>query len=284
MGLGLSSKYNSCSNSSCVVRGHTYRIIDIIGQGGEATVYRCVDKKGSQHAVKVFYFSRYPRFHIPQRVDGFTKEARILKYLSGRSPHFVHMVDYEYKPDENIGYMVMELGSGCLRQHLQGLPLRDSTRRMFWQQIVGILRALEDAQIVHADIKPDNIILVNNTLKITDLGLAFGLSSPKQIVRRPTVRGTIDYMAPEVFSHRTGFKSDVWSAGVILYEMTYGRPPYFSLFNRDQKVAAISTRTPIHFPPLHDHHLLDCMRQCLRFDSHQRPSAHHLQVHSYTRI
>ncbi len=81
------------------------------------------------------------------RVDGFMKEAQILSYLSGRSPHFVHMVDYEYKPNENIGYMVMELGNGCLRQYLQGLPLNDQARRMFWKQTVGILRALEDAQI-----------------------------------------------------------------------------------------------------------------------------------------
>ncbi len=122
-------------------------MLDIVGQGGEATVYRCKDNNGHQHAVKVFYFSRYPRFQISQRIDGFTKEARILKYLSGRSPHFVQMVDYEYKPDENVGYMVMELGEGSLRQYLQGLPLNDQTRRMFWQQIVGILRALEDAQI-----------------------------------------------------------------------------------------------------------------------------------------
>lgn len=57
------------------------------------------------------------------------------------------MVDYEYNPYENVGYMVMELGNGCLRHYLRGSPLNDGTRRMFWQQIVGILRALEDAQI-----------------------------------------------------------------------------------------------------------------------------------------
>jgi serine/threonine protein kinase len=136
-----------CIDSSFIVRGRTYRIIDIIGQGGEATVYRCKDKDGYQHAVKVFYFSRYPPHQIFERIDGFTKEAQILKYLSGRSPHFVHMVDYEYKPHENVGYMVMELGNGSLRQHLKGLPLNDSTRRMYWKQIVGILRALQDAHI-----------------------------------------------------------------------------------------------------------------------------------------
>jgi serine/threonine-protein kinase TTK/MPS1 len=91
-------------------------------------------------------------------------------------------------------------------------------------------------------------------------------------------------MAPEVFSHRTGFKSDVWSAGVILYEMTYGRPPYFGILDRDQKVAAISAMTPIQFPPLNDYYLLDCMKQCLRFDSSYRPSANYLQAHPYNRM
>lgn len=129
------------------VRGRSYRTFDIIGQGGEATVYRCKDRSGHQHAVKVFYFSRYPPQQLPQRIDGFTREARILKYLSGRSPHFVHLVDYEYNPDENVGYMVMELGSESLRQHLQGFPLNDRARRLYWKQIVGILRALEEAHI-----------------------------------------------------------------------------------------------------------------------------------------
>jgi serine/threonine protein kinase len=91
-------------------------------------------------------------------------------------------------------------------------------------------------------------------------------------------------MAPEVFSHETGFKSDVWSAGVILYEMTYGRPPYFGLFDRKLKIAAISTKTPINFSPLQDHQLYDCMRQCLRLDSRYRPSPHYLQAHPYTKI
>lgn len=123
------------------------------------------------------------------------------------------MVDYEYNPYENVGYMVMELGSASLRQYLQGAPLNDQSRRMFWQQIVGILGALEDAHIgnsiknnytayililnlffkfqVHADIKPDNMIIVDNVLKITDLGLAFGLASSKQFIQRPVIRGTI---------------------------------------------------------------------------------------------
>lgn len=130
-----------------VIHGRTYRILDIIGQGGEATVYRCKDSRGSQYAMKVFYFSRYPFYQLRQRIDGFHKEGTMMKYLSGRSRHFVNMIDYEYIPDENIGYMIMELGDGSLRQHLRGGPLTDKERQKFWKQIVGILTALEDAKI-----------------------------------------------------------------------------------------------------------------------------------------
>ncbi|CAF1139095.1 unnamed protein product [Adineta ricciae] len=271
--LDIDENKRTLNDWKFTVNGETYHILGVVGQGGEATVYKCEDSDGHLHAAKVFYFSRFPPSQLRYRIDGFLKEARILRYLSGRSPHFVQLRDYEYKPSENVGYMVMELGSSCLRQHMQGLPLNDQARQMYWKQIVGILRALEDAQIVHADIKPDNIIIVNNILKITDLGLAFGLPWMRQATRRPVVRGTIDYMAPEVFSHQTGFKSDVWSAGIILYEMTYGRPPYFGLFDRNQKVAAISAMTPIPFPPIHDPLLFDCMEQCLRAIPSLRPNS-----------
>lgn len=129
------------------MRGRVYRIASIVGQGGEATVYRCEDQAGFEHAVKAFYFSRYPQSQVAQRIESFNKEGRILKYLSGRSRHFMRVMDYEYKPGENVGYMVMELGEGSLRKHLQGLPLDGPQRRMYWKQIVAILRALDDAQI-----------------------------------------------------------------------------------------------------------------------------------------
>jgi serine/threonine protein kinase len=94
----------------------------------------------------------------------------------------------------------------------------------------------------------------------------------------------LDYMAPEIFAHQTGFKSDVWSAGIILYEMAYGRPPYFNIMDRNRKVAAIASRRPISFPPLRDRYLLDCMKRCLQSDLSRRPDAYQLQAHPYTRM
>jgi serine/threonine protein kinase len=129
------------------VHGRRYRLLEIIGQGGEATVYRCEDQAAAQYAVKVFDFSRYPASNLRRYVNNFKKEARILKYMSQRSHHFVHLFDYEYKPMENVGYMIMELGEASLRQHLVGAPLNGLTRRALWKQIVTILADLQDAHV-----------------------------------------------------------------------------------------------------------------------------------------
>lgn len=318
MGLGSSSEstssiliffflslgnLNFCLEPIINIHGGLYRILDTVGQGSEATVYRCEDQSATQYAVKVFYYSRFSPATMPKRIESFKKEARILKYLSQRSRHFVQLIDYEYKPDENVGYMIMELADGSLRDQLVGAPLDDGLRKFYWKQIVTILRELQDAQVVHADIKPDNMVMVDNVIKVTDLGLAFRMALPRQSMQRPRVRGTLgmschflfifilsfsffykDYMAPEIFHHQTGFKSDIWSAAIILYEMTFGRPPYFSIADRRQKVAAIASRVPIQFPGLRDRYLLDIMRRCLQPDLRVRPNAYQLQAHPYTRM
>ncbi|CAF3978372.1 unnamed protein product [Rotaria magnacalcarata] len=297
----------STERPTFTVHGRVYRILDVIGQGAAATVYRCEDQNGDQYAVKVFDFSRSYRSATTQRAQKFDKEARILKFMSRRSPHFVYLFDYEYNRHENLGYMIMELGEGSLRDQLIGLPLNDQHRGMYWKQIVAILKDLQDSNVVHADIKPDNIILVNNVLKLTDLGIAFRVATPINTVRRGKIQGTLgtsaylshfqyytvdffpimsfsDYMGPEVFSYHTGVKSDVWSAGIILYEMTYGRPPFYGIFDQNEKAAAIASRTPIRFPPERNRYLVDCMRRCLQPNLYKRPNAHHLIAHPYTRI
>ena len=129
------------------VHGRCYRILNVIGQGGQATVYRCEDQRAAKYAVKVFYFSRFPSREMRHRIRNFKKEARILKYLGKRSPHFVKLIDHEYKPKENIGYMIMELGDGSFRRQLLGIPLNDSLRRVYWKQIVAILKDLQDARV-----------------------------------------------------------------------------------------------------------------------------------------
>ncbi|CAF4440466.1 unnamed protein product [Rotaria socialis] len=301
------SRESPSNRPTFTVHGRLYRILDVIGQGAAATVYRCEDQNGDQYAVKVFDFSPPHRSPTVQRAQNFDKEARILKFMSRRSRHFVYLYDYEYNRHENLGYMIMELGEGSLRDKLVGLPLNDRHRRIYWKQIVAILKDLQNSNVVHADIKPDNIILVNNVLKLTDLGIAFRVATPINTVRRGRIQGTLgtstylsyfqyhtvdffpvisfsDYMAPEVFSHQSGVKSDVWSAGIILYEMTYGSPPFYGIFDRNEKAAAIASGTPILFFPERNRYLVDCMRRCLQPNPYARPNSHHLVAHPYTRM
>jgi len=101
--------------------------------------------------VKVFYYSRFAPHELRSRIDKFHKEARILKFLSQRSQHFVRLYRYQYRADENIGYMIMELGDGSLRDVLVGAPLSDSMRRFYWRQIVNILNELQDAHVGKTD-------------------------------------------------------------------------------------------------------------------------------------
>nr|ACC43953.1 serine-threonin kinase copy 1 [Philodina roseola] len=284
MGLGFSRRSTEQKGPVFVVRNRLYRVLATIGQGGEATVYRCEDQSATEYAVKVFYFSSYVRSQLPRRVKNFRKEAKILKYLSERSPHFVRLYDYEYKPLENVGYMIMELGEGNLRQVLLGAPMSDQYRRIYWKQIVTILKDLEEAHVVHADIKPENLILVNNVLKLADLGLAFASPSAQRTVVRPKVGGTLDYMAPEVFFLQTGSKSDVWSAGIILYEMSYGRPPFIDIVDRQAKIAAITSPSPIFLGPLADLYLFDCLKRCLNPDFRHRPTPRQLISHPYKKL
>lgn len=88
-------------------------------------------------------------------------------------------------------------------------------------------------------------------------------------------------MAPEVFFHRTGYASDVWSAGIILYEMVYGRPPFSHLVDRRAKVEGIKHAVRIPMPPTEDRWLNDCLRHCLQYRMEYRANADDLLEHPY---
>ncbi|MBP6004044.1 MAG: serine/threonine-protein kinase [Pyrinomonadaceae bacterium] len=208
-----------------------YEIRTLIGVGGMGEVYRASDPKiGRDVAIKVLPadFSA-----DKERVARFEQEAQAAGALN--HPNIIAVYDVDTQDD--VLYVVSELLEGEeLRERLdQGsIPLRKVTE--YAQQIVSGLSAAHEKGIVHRDLKPENLFITNDDrVKILDFGLA-KLREPKPdagssedatrkaITNPGVVMGTVGYMSPEqVRGHATDHRSDIFSFGLILYEMITGK-------------------------------------------------------------
>ena len=208
-----------------------YEIRSIIGVGGMGEVYRASDPKiGRDVAIKVLPadFSA-----DKERVARFEQEAQAAGALN--HPNIIAVYDVDTQDD--VLYVVSELLEGEeLRQRLDEgqIPLRKVTE--YAQQIVSGLSAAHEKGIVHRDLKPENLFITkDDRVKILDFGLA-KLSEPgavatgsedhtrKALTNPGVVMGTVGYMSPEqVRGQMTDHRSDIFSFGLILYEMITGR-------------------------------------------------------------
>jgi serine/threonine protein kinase/Tol biopolymer transport system component len=208
-----------------------YEIRSLIGVGGMGEVYRASDPKiGRDVAIKVLPadFSA-----DKERVARFEQEAQ----AAGALNHPNILAIYDVDTENGVLYVVSELLEGEeLRQRLDEgpIPLRKVTE--YAQQIVAGLSAAHEKGIVHRDLKPENLfITTDDRVKILDFGLA-KLRDPKPdpsssedatrraITNPGVVMGTVGYMSPEqVRGHLTDNRSDIFSFGLILYEMITSR-------------------------------------------------------------
>ncbi len=205
-----------------------YNIVEKIGAGGMATVYKAYDTRLERDvAIKVI---RRDAFH-PDEMDvllkRFEREAKSLGRLS--HPNIVGVIDFgEF---EGAPYLVMEyLPGGTLKDRLgKPYPWREAV-----QMILPIAQALEYVHarnIINRDVKPSNVLMTENGQPLlTDFGLlkVFGEKDKEATSLTATGigLGTPDYMAPEQWKGEATAKSDLYSLGVILYEMITGHRPY----------------------------------------------------------
>lgn len=203
----------------------TYRILDKIGEGGMGTVYRGVDVMLDREvAVKVL---KADLLSNQQLVERFRTEAVLLAKLN--HPNIATL--YGFLPVGNQFAMVMEFLRGTPLDSMierQGPIPVETAIRLFG----GILDAIGHAHrngIVHRDIKPSNIIiLADGTPKVMDFGIARALGSSHQ-TRAGAIVGTLEYMSPEqIKGQETDGRSDIYSLGVLLFEMLTGRVPFSS--------------------------------------------------------
>ena len=210
--------------------GGKYRIVRRIGVGGMGSVYEARHAGlGTPVAIKVLL----PLLaKVPTVADRFRREAQVSAQLE--SPHVIHVTDVDQLPDARP-YLVMELLEGeSLQEHLEKTKSlsREEAVDLGLQILLG-LEAAHALGVVHRDLKPGNVFLdtrgMGRTVKILDFGVAKVKATPEfQALTRPgMVMGTPEYMAPEqAFSaDQADARSDVYSVGVMLYEMLSGALP-----------------------------------------------------------
>ncbi|NBV90011.1 MAG: Stk1 family PASTA domain-containing Ser/Thr kinase [Actinobacteria bacterium] len=243
-----------------------YRIDELIARGGMAAVYRALDLRlGRTVAIKILApaFTADPGF-----VDRFMLEARSAAALTHPNVVAVH--------DQGVSggspYLVMEYVPGrTIRQLLAVNGAMTSAHALeIMKSVLAGLGAAHDAGFVHRDIKPENVLITDSGLiKVTDFGLARVIDDrPVSDSTGAVLLGTMAYLSPEQVQQRTvDQRSDVYSAGILLFEMLTGRVPYsgdsplevaFQHVNSD--VPAPSTL--IHdVPPSVDHLVLAATRR-----------------------
>jgi serine/threonine-protein kinase len=193
-----------------------------------STVYAAVDERLDRLvAVKVMSaaLSADPAF-----TDRFAREARAAARLTHLNVVSVYDQGQERGPDGHHVFLVMELVEGrTLRELLRERGrLSPAEAISIMEPVLSALAAAHRAGLVHRDVKPENILLSDDgVVKVADFGLARAVESDAAATRTGLMMGTVAYCAPEQISKgRADQRSDVYSAGVVLFELLTGGPPY----------------------------------------------------------
>lgn len=199
-----------------------YEIVAEIGSGGMATVYKAYQPGLDRYvAIKVL-----PAQHAltPGFKERFIREARAVAQLSHPNILSIHDVGVE----GDLSYFVMHyVASGRTLRDVQGQPLGLATAGRYLDQIAGALDHAHERGVLHRDIKPDNMLLDGDWLLLADFGLAKIAAGGQTLTDAGVIIGTPMYLSPEqVKGDPVDHRSDIYSLGVVLYEMVTGKVPY----------------------------------------------------------
>jgi hypothetical protein len=223
-----------------------YEIVSLLGAGGMGEVYRAHDSRLRREVALKILPPSFAR--DADRLRRFEQEARAVGALN----HPNILAIFDVGTQDGAPYLVSELLEGeSLRQHMQGAPLSPRKAVDYGMQIARGLAAAHEKGVVHRDLKPDNLFVLNDgRIKILDFGLAklhqeepFGSAKPDvQTLDHPhttpgQVVGTVGYMSPEqVRGQATDHRTDIFAFGAILYEMLSGQ----RAFHRDSSVETMN--------------------------------------------
>ena len=200
-----------------------YEILDVLGAGGTAICYKARDIVLNRPVTLKILREQYA--NDDQFVRRFKHEAQAVACLS--HPNIVSIYDVVFDSDSH--YLVMEYVEGCtLKQYLEQkgkLPVNETLYIM--HQLMDALEHAHQHSVIHRDIKPHNILLdANMNVKVTDFGIAVAISDITQTYTKD-IMGSVHYMSPEqVKGVAVTEASDIYAAGVVMYEMLTGVLPF----------------------------------------------------------
>lgn len=277
----------SPSLTSSVLQRHTEnfrQLFDLgckLGQGQFGTTYLCIERSsGLEFACKLIEKCKLLSL---EDVEDVRREIRIMHHLSG-SPHIVSI--HGAFEDLSIVYLVMELCAGgeLFDRIIQRGHYSEREAARLIQVIVSVVEFCHSLGVMHRDLKPENFLFSNDMedspLKAIDFGLSV-FFNPGDVFE--DVVGSPYYVAPEVLRKSYGPEADVWSAGVILYILLSGVPPFWAESEQgifDQVLNGVPDFISDPWPQISDSSK-DLIRNMLNRDPKQRFTAHQVLCHPW---
>lgn len=208
-----------------------YVMGDVLGEGSYGKVKEVLDSETlSRRAVKILTKRKLRR--IPNGEQNVRREIKLLRTLHHRN--VIELLDVLYNEEKQKMYLIMEYCVGGLQEMLDSVPperkLPMHQAHDYFVQLLDGLEYLHGRGIIHKDIKPGNLLLtLDHTLKISDYGVAEALDEFAPNDDCTTGQGSPAFQPPEIANGHdvfSGFKVDIWSTGVTLYNITTGLYPY----------------------------------------------------------